>query len=308
MALCRVPALVSSSWLKQRLPAYLSQLGKGASSSPGSGNDAPLRLLDTSWVPEPDVDGYKEFYSKSHIPGAAHFDLKTLSPKRPDSPIDCPIPDLKLFREYVESFGITNNTHVIAYDSLNTRPSVRTWFLFRLFGHDQVSILNGGMVQWVKEGNDVTAEEPDASQLRSGEPFNINFRSDLLLDYQAMLKVVDAQSAQLLDSRPGVGGFYITDDDKSGGHMPGAKSLPFPIVFNKDGTFKSKEDLAALFANNGVDLNQPIVATCQRGMTACALAVAGHVLGVDNIPVYNGSWLEWSAIAEPRNIVQRKKE
>lgn len=302
MTLSRVPALVTSSWLKQRLPSYLSQIGK-----PSTSNGETLRLLDTSWMPEPDVDGYKEFYCKAHIPGAFHFDLKTLSTKRPDSPIDCPVPDTKLFKDYVESFGITNKSHVIAYDSLNTRPSVRAWYLFKLFGHDNVSILNGGMTQWMKEGNDVTQDIPDKTAAKSDGDFNINFRPDLLIDYQTMLKNLDSKSTQILDSRPGVGGFYITDDDQSGGHMPGAVSIPFPSVFNQDGTFKSPEDLAALFLNNGVDINQPMIATCQRGMTACALAVAGHILQTKDIPVYNGSWFEWSAVAEARNMVKHQK-
>lgn len=296
MSLSRVSSIVTTGWLKQQLVSWTANTTKAASS--------PLRVLDTSWLPEPHVNGYTEFFRQGHIPGALYFDLKKLSPKRPDSPIDCPVPDSNYFQDYVENLGITNDSHVVVYDQLNARSSIRSWFLFRLFGHDKVSVLDGGMKKWQADGYETTKEEP-----RFGEKsaFTVKFRPELLLDYQSMLKIVSNRSHAIVDSRPGIGGFYISDEDASGGHMPGAKSIPFDTFFNKDGTFKSQKDLEALFSAVDVDLSKPIAATCLRGMTACAVALAAYNLGRTDVPVYNGSWLEWSVIADPKNIVREKK-
>ncbi|XP_059147616.1 thiosulfate sulfurtransferase-like [Physella acuta] len=292
MTIQRVAALVSTSWLKQRL------------AQAGAASKGQLRVLDTSWLPEPHVDGYTEFYKKGHIENSYFFDLKKLSKKRPDSPIDCPIPDSNLFQEYVESFGINNNTHVVAYDSLNSRSSMRTWYLFRLFGHDKVSVLNGGMTQWLKDGNHVTQVEPRPAEK---SVFSVNLRSELLKDFKSMMKLVQSQDVQIIDARPAAPGFYTTDDDPSGGHIPGSKNIPFPTLFNEDMTVKSEVELQQLFDAAGVDLTKPVVATCQRGMTACAVALAAHILGKVDVPVYNGSWCEWSAVAPAEYLVKTKQ-
>lgn len=291
----RISPLVASNWLKQQIMSETTIATK---------KGAKLRILDTSWMPEPMIDGYKEFYKKHHIPTAVFMDLKRISPKRPDSPIDCPIPDERSFKEYVQCLGINNDTHVIAYDSLNCRPSVRAWYLFRLFGHDKVSILDGGMSKWISEGNEVVQDEYKVPP----ENFEVNFRPELLLDFRKMKDAVKNGTIQLVDSRPKTNGFYITNEDKSGGHMPGAVSMPFPTFFKEDGTFKSESELKAIFDKNGVDPQKPMIATCQRGMTACAVAVASSILDKSaNVPVYNGSWFEWSLFANPDMIVRKKE-
>uniref|UniRef100_A0A0B6YQQ1 Rhodanese domain-containing protein n=1 Tax=Arion vulgaris TaxID=1028688 RepID=A0A0B6YQQ1_9EUPU len=302
MVVARVASLVSTNWLKQHIITTTS--ATAAKTINVAAPSTNLRVLDTSWLPETHVNGYTDYYQRGHIPGSLYFDLRKLSTKRPDSPIDCPIPDTNLFQEHVESLGITNDTHLIIYDQLNARPSVRSWYLFRLFGHDNVSILNGGMTHWVKDGLEITTEEP---KVNDKSKFKVNFRPELLLDYQSMLNIVNSQSAAIVDSRPDVGGFYITDDDQSGGHMTEAKSIPFPKFFNEDGTFKSNKDLQLLFLSAGVDLAKPVVTTCLRGMTACAVVLAAYNLGKEDVPMYNGSWLEWSAIADPKNIIKTKK-
>ncbi|KAK6990846.1 thiosulfate sulfurtransferase, partial [Biomphalaria glabrata] len=284
MTIQRVAALVSSGWLRKSLLQA----------------SRPV-LLDTSWVPEPHIDGHKEFYSKGHISGALYFDLKKISSKRPDSPIDCPVPDPRTFRDYAQELGIRNGSHVVVYDSLNSRSSVRSWYLFRLFGHDNVSMLNGGMKQWQREGNDVTR---DPSEAPERSDFEVRFRDDLLVDFKGMEDIVKNKRAQIVDTRPKSGGFYPTAEDKSGGHMPGAKSIPFTDFFNEDGTFKADPDLKQMMISAGIDMTKPTVATCQRGMTACAMVMAAFNLGNEKLPVYNGSWLEWSVLADPNHVIR----
>ncbi|KAH9509248.1 Acyl-CoA:lysophosphatidylglycerol acyltransferase 1 [Bulinus truncatus] len=293
IAMAKFATLVSTNWLREQILCSARGLPKLTNS---------LRVLDTSWLPDPDVDGYKQFYQEAHIPTALHFDLKKVSPPVPGSKVKFQIPDTNVFQDYVENLGISNFTHVVAYDRFNTRPSFRTWFLFRLFGHEKISVLNGGLRQWIMNGFHVTTEEPSVEK---GE-FKVNFRPNLLRDYDAMAKNVKVQKEQVMDARDS-DSFYISDKDDSGGHIPGAINIPFSSLFNEDGTVKSKSDLKKLFENAGIDLSKPLVSSCQTGMTACGLIAAASILGRDDVPLYNGSFTEWSAVSDPSLIVRKKK-
>ncbi|CAG5134530.1 unnamed protein product [Candidula unifasciata] len=293
MTLSKLTPLVSTIWLKEQILASLQNTAKLNNS---------LRVLDTSWLPDPEVDGYKQFYAQAHIPTALYFDLKKLSSPNETSAAKFPIPDSNVFKEYVENLGISNNTHVVAYDRLNTRSSFRTWFLFRLFGHDKISVLNGGLRQWLTDGFHVTTEEPTVEKA----VFNVNFRKHLLRDFAAVMKNVTSQTEQLMDARPPEM-FCVPDKDQPGGHIPGAKNIPFGSLFNEDGTVKSKEDLKKLFTEAGIDLQKPLVSSCQIGMTACGLIAAAYILGREDVPLYNGSFTEWSKLADPSMIVKEKQ-
>ncbi|XP_012938813.1 thiosulfate sulfurtransferase isoform X2 [Aplysia californica] len=276
MTINRLPTLVSTTWLKQQMCRHSNPSIAGKITLRRS-----LRILDTSWTPEPEVDGYKTFFKEAHIPSSLYFDLKQVQTSGQKGPgAKFPIPDSNRFQDYVEDLGISNDTHVIAYDRFNSRPSFRTWFLFRLFGHDKVSVLNGGLRQWVTDGYHVTVDEPDVEE---GE-FEVNFRPHLLRSYDEMLKNVNSQAEQVVDAR-GRGNFV--GENENDGHIPGSKNIPFGSVFNDDGTVKSSSELQKLFDNVGIDLSKPLVSTCQTGMTACAVAAAAHILGKEDVPVYN---------------------
>ncbi|KAI8785219.1 thiosulfate sulfurtransferase [Biomphalaria glabrata] len=291
--MARISTLVSTNWLREQILCSARGLPKLTNS---------LRVLDTSWVPDADVDGYKKFYQEAHIPTALHFDLKKVSPPVSGSNVKFKIPDTNYFQDYVENLGISNSTHVIAYDRFNTRPSFRTWFLFRLFGHDKISVLNGGLRQWIMNGFHVTTEEPSVEK---GE-FKVNFKSHLLRDYEAMVKIVKSQKEQIMDAR-GSESFYYSETEDSGGHIPGAKNIPFSSLFNEDGTVKSKNELKKLFDDAGIDLKLPLVSSCLTGMTACGLIAAANILGKDDVSLYNGSFTEWGAVSEPSLIAKITK-
>ncbi|BFZ12464.1 hypothetical protein BsWGS_15505 [Bradybaena similaris] len=292
MTLSKLTPLVSTIWLKEQIFAALQNTTKLNNS---------LRVLDTSWMPEPDVDGYTQFYAQAHIPTALYFDLKKLSFPSETSAAKFPIPDSNVFKEYVENLGINNSTHIVAYDRLNARSSFRTWFLFRLFGHDKVSVLNGGLRQWLTDGFPVSTEEPAVEKT----VFSVNFRKHLLRDFGTVLKNVTSQTEQLMDARPH-DMYYIASEDKPGGHIPGAKNIPYGSLFNEDGTLKSKDEIEKLFTGAGIDLQRPLVSSCQTGVTACGLIFAAYVLGQKDVPLYNGSFTEWSKLADPSMIVREK--
>jgi thiosulfate/3-mercaptopyruvate sulfurtransferase len=292
MTLSKFAPLVTTKWLREQIMNSLRTTNKLSDSH---------RVLDTSWMPEPEVDGYKQFYLQAHIPTALYFDLKEVSPPSDRSTATFSIPDPNVFQDYVEHLAISNNTHVIAYDRFNSRSSLRTWFLFRLFGHDKVSVLDGGLKQWVTDGFQVTTEEPVVEK----QNFSVNFRKDLLRDFPSVLANIDTKAEQLMDARTSES-FYVSNKDSPGGHIPGAHNIPYASLFNEDGTFKSQKDLKELFANAGVDLTKPVVSSCQTGMTACGLIAAAYILGREDVPLYNGSFSEWRKLAKPDKIVREK--
>ncbi|XP_059178185.1 thiosulfate sulfurtransferase-like isoform X2 [Physella acuta] len=291
MTISKITTLVNTFWLREQILCRGSSLTK-----------RNLKVLDTSWMPEPEVDGYKQFYQESHIPTSLYFDLKKVSPPVPGSSIKFQIPSTNLFQEYVGNLGITNNTHVVAYDRFNTRPSFRTWFLFKLFGHDKVSVLNGGLRKWLTDGFHVTTEEPVVEK----EQFKVMLRKHLLRDFEAIQTNLQTAQEQLMDAR-GIKDYYVTDDGNSGGHIPGAKNIPFSSLFNEDGTVKAENELKKLFDEAGINLTKPLVSSCQTGMTACGLIAAAHILGKDDVALYNGSYHEWSARADASQIVKEKQ-
>ncbi|GFN97096.1 sulfurtransferase [Plakobranchus ocellatus] len=283
MTISKVSTLVTSAWLRQQIQSTVRNTASVTNN---------LRVLDSSWVPSPKVDGFKEFFQQGHIPTAVYFDLRTVNPPKYDASIRYPIPDSNVFEDYVEELGISNHTHVVVYDRLNSRSSFRTWFLFKLFGHSQVSVLNGGLKQWVAEGNQVTTE---TVEVEPGE-FNAEFQPNLLRDRESLIKNIETATEQVIDARD-------TESYKDG-HIPGAKNIPFSSIFNEDGTVQAPSELKQLFVKAGVDPRAPIISSCEAGLTACGIIVAAHILGQENVPLYNGSFREWEALAAPDMITR----
>lgn len=281
MTISKVSTLVTSSWLRQQI--------QGAVRTATATNK--LRVLDTSWMPD-NKNCYSEYYQQGHIPTALYFDWPKLSPTTKESAVVFPIPDQNVFQDYVEDLGISNHTHVVAYDRFNLKTSFRTWFYFRLFGHNQVSVLDGGLRKWLLDGNYVTTEEVDVERGK----FDVKFQAHLLRDYELMVKNLDTKEEEVLDARDAKG--------YQKGHIRGAKSIPYDTLFNEDGTMRSVEELQKLFDDAGVNLNAKVTSSCMTGMTACGLIAAAHILGHENLPLYNGSFTEWAALASPDMITK----
>ncbi|XP_041352951.1 thiosulfate sulfurtransferase-like [Gigantopelta aegis] len=293
MGLSRVRTLVGTNWLKEQL---FSKTSKGG----------PLRVLDTTWKPKNDTNYYEEYYKKSHIPTSVYFN--------PDECVQSikliqrNLPELNCFNHYIQRLGIASDTHIIAYDQFTSRSALRTWWLFRVFGHSKISILDGGFKKWLDDGYEVSTEEPQVE--KTDYLLQPNFQ--LMRDYDAMVKNVKSKVEQMVDARSweefsGQKELEKPDDLKTG-HIPGARNIPFEDLFNEDGTFKSDKDLKILFDKAEIDLNKPLVASCLTGLTACGLAAAAHCLGKD-VPVYFGSWKEWVQRADDNMVaVVKKKE
>lgn len=287
-------AVVSGSWLADAIKRNLY--------------GPKLRVLDTSWyLPKLQRDTRAEF-QQAHIPGAAFFDIDQCSDRSSD--LDHMLPSAGQFAQYVGDLGIGNDTHVVVYDTsgFGSYSAPRVWWMFRLFGHSLVSVLDGGMKNWLVDGHPVTSEysEPRRAEFRAGG-------TDLgswVKTYEDVLENITSKQVQVVDARS-AGRFRGTEpeprDDTLPGHFPNAISMPFTTFMDASGKELGAEALARLFEEAGVDLKRPFWTTCGSGVTACHVALAAHLLGHPGVCVYDGSWSEWFKRASPQHIISEGK-
>jgi thiosulfate/3-mercaptopyruvate sulfurtransferase len=189
--------------------------------------------------------------------------------------------------------GIGNDDKVIVYDANGLSSAGRTWWLLRLFGHDNVALLDGGLPKWKAEGRDLEMAAPIVPARRfvaKFDPALVRSKSDIVSNVASRRElVVDARSAGRFD-----GSAEETWPGRRRGHIPGSRNLPFDQVTDpKTKQLKPADELASLFAGAGVRFERPIVASCGSGVTACALAFAAYLIGHDRVAIYDGSWSEW---------------
>ncbi|XP_028455694.1 3-mercaptopyruvate sulfurtransferase [Perca flavescens] len=266
-----------------------------------------LRILDASWyLPKTKRDPRAEFLQK-HIPGSSFFDLDDCCDKT--SAFDHMLPTSSHFSQYVGDLGIWNNTHVVVYDTsdFGSFCAPRVWWMFRLFGHKLVSVLDGGMRNWLADGYPVTADysKPECTG------FKATLNQSWVKSYEDVLENIGTKQVQVVDARS-AGRFWGTEpeprDDTLPGHFPCAINMPFSSFLDASGKELGTEGLSKLFREAGVDLKQPLWASCGSGVTACHVVLAAHLLGHPGVCVYDGSWSEWFKRASAELIISEGEE
>ena len=275
MAYANADALVDTDWLAEHL------------------NDPTIRIVDgSSFLPNVPRDAHAEYVEK-RIPGAVLVDIEQVCDPNSDLPHMLPSPED--FAAKIGALGIGNDHRVIVYDSQGVRTSPRVWWMFRVFGHDSVSVLDGGLPKWEAEGR------PTASGEESPAPasFEAQFRPELVRNLDQMMAISNTPAAQVIDARP-AGRFAGTDTEPRpgipSGHMPGSVNMPVDLLVDpKAGTVLPEDMIRASFDAVDVDTDRQIVTTCGSGVAACTVTLALHLLGKGDAPVYDGSWSEWGA-------------
>ncbi len=266
-------ALVSTDWLAAHLA------------------DPHVRILDSSFKQPGITPTAREDYDAGHIPGAVFFDIDDVA--EPGTSLPHMIPSPERFSAKMAERGIGNGDKIIVYDANGLSSAGRAWWLLRLFGHDNVALLDGGLPKWKAEGRPLETAAPIISQRQ----FTARFDADLVRSKAEVMDNVESRREQVIDARSAGrfdGSAEETWPGRRRGHIPGSRNLPFDQVTDPNTKqLKNAAELTALFDGAGVALDRPIVASCGSGVTACALAFAAYLLGRDRVAVYDGSWSEW---------------
>lgn len=254
-----------------------------------------LRIVDaTKHLPEAGRDARAE-YAEGHIPGAVFLDLEELVD--PASPIENTLPPADHFASRMQTLGLGDGSRIVLYDDSAVKSSARAWFMLRMFGANHVAILDGGLRAWIAAGQPLAK---GVETLRSrhftawSDPAQVRTKLQMLANLASHAEqMIDARGAARFtgaaaESRPGL----------APGHIPGSRNVPYTALFAEDGRFKSPDELRAVFATAGVDLRRPLVTSCGSGVTACVVAFALHLIGKDDVALYDGSWSEWGADPE----------
>jgi thiosulfate/3-mercaptopyruvate sulfurtransferase len=254
--------------------------------------DPRLRILDGSFhLPGSGRDPRAE-YATGHIPGAVFFDIDDI--RDPASRLPHMLPPPNVFIEKAQALGIGDGDHIIVYDQPGSCAATRVWWTFRAFGHHDVSVLDGGLAKWLAAGLPVTDQPPRPRQAS----LTARFDPSLVRSAADVLSSLGDPGIQIIDNRPA--GRYAGRDPEPRparrvGHVPGSRNLPFSSFLDagRHGVWRPADELSALFAQAGIDLQKPIIAYCGSGITACASAFGAYLLGGDDVAVYDGSWAEW---------------
>jgi thiosulfate/3-mercaptopyruvate sulfurtransferase len=266
-------SLVSTSWLE-------AELGAG-----------DLRVIDaTTFLPGSGRDARAE-YAAEHIPGAVFLDIGDVSDDA--SALPHMLPPEHVFASRMQALGFGDGNRFVVYDNSPLHSAARLWWMLRIFGAHYVGLLDGGLRKWKAEGRQIAGGR---EQHRHGH-FTAFLDRKAVADKEAVRALLGGEE-EIVDARPA--SRFAGDDPEprpgvESGHIPGSRNAPQADFFNADDTWKLGGDLRAVFDRAGVDLSKPMVATCGSGVTAAVLLFGAHLLGKQDVRLYDGSWVEWGA-------------
>ena len=258
-------------------------------------------ILDTTFVLPTSEENPKENYLLERIPGARFFNIKKIC--NTASPLPHTVPTKEQFDEGMSKLGLTNNDFIITYGQHGIAMGpCRVWWMLRLFGHNNVAVLDGGFPRWKKLG--YATETGTPAELTRSSYNSAAMNSEKLTLKEHVIDVIDASEGKntcIIDARPKARFDGSQKEPRTGmrsGHIPGSVSCPSSSLINPEthemkGKPELKEILLPLITNKSPDQSPRIITTCGSGITACLIALALFRIEYENVSVYDGSWSEW---------------
>jgi thiosulfate/3-mercaptopyruvate sulfurtransferase len=260
-------------------------------------------LVDTQWVEDHldddsirivEVDENPALYAEAHIPGAIGLDWQ----KDLQDQVKRDFLGPEEFGQLFGSRGVSNDHTIVLYGDRNNWFAAYTYWYLKYYGHDDVKLVNGPREKWISEGRPTTRERPAhaAATFKAQAPDESirAKREEMLKVVGTDTRLVDVRSPQEFSGELIAMAGYEQEGAQRAGHIPGAASVPWAQAVNEDGTFKSQEDLKALYGGKGVLDGNDVVAYCRIGeRSAHTWFVLHELLGLDNVKNYDGSWTEW---------------
>jgi thiosulfate/3-mercaptopyruvate sulfurtransferase len=260
-------------------------------------------LVETDWVAEHlnddsirivEVDENPTLYAEAHIPGAIGFDWKRDLQDQVKRDFLGP----EEFGALFGSRGISNDHTIVLYGDRNNWFAAYTYWYLKYYGHDNVQLINGPREKWISEGRETTGALPAHATAnftaRPGDEAIRALRGEVLAALDSETRLVDVRSPQEFSGELIAMAGYEQEGAQRGGHIPGAKSVPWAQAVREDGTFKSAQDLRELYEGKGVLNGSDVIAYCRIGeRSAHTWFVLHELLGHDRVKNYDGSWTEW---------------
>jgi thiosulfate/3-mercaptopyruvate sulfurtransferase len=253
-------------------------------------NDPNVRLIEV------DVD--TKSYEQGHIPGAVGFNWqKELQDQVVRSPLD-----KAHLEELLSSAGVSNDTTVVLYGDNNNWFAAWALWILKYYGHNDVRLLDGGRVKWLADKREISTEVPSYARTnyKAGEPNNDirAFRDQILSTLgKEGFTLVDVRSPAEFSGELLAPANLPQEGAQRGGHIPGAANVPWSSAVREDGTFKSADELQAIYGGKGVTPDKDVVAYCRIGeRSSHTWFVLNYLLGYNNVRNYDGSWTEWGSL------------
>lgn len=266
--------LVSTQWLAEHLTA------------------PDVRIVDASWhLPDSQREAAKD-YAQAHIPGAVFFDIDDICDT--NNPLPHMLPKPEKFASCVRGLGLGDGNRIIVYNGDGAFSAARVWWMFRVMGHEDVAVLDGGLPKWIAE-NRPTDDIPPRPRERH---FTARVNTMMLRNAEEVKDNINSQAEQVIDARASNRFSGEQTEPRPGlrcGHIPGSCNIPFTQLLNHDGTFLGDDALRATFKEAGIDPSSPAITSCGSGITAAILQLGLLRLGNRHVAMFDGSWAEWGS-------------